>query len=116
MFKQLALVLILVLTLAVGSAFAAIDGQECTLKQNAKVIQVLGGNMLRGVIVPADIQISIGPEISEGMASSFNAMPMNEGMDWTGGNLGKIDVDFGDGNGPLPVMIVIKKEDVKDCK
>jgi len=116
MFKKLILVLALSLVLMVGGAFASEDGQVCTLIQGSKVLQLMPDQSTRPTIVPEDISINVGPEITAGMVEQFNtfSMRMGESMDWTGGNIGMIEIDFG--NGPVPLMLIFKNEDVKDCR
>ena len=111
MFKKL-LVLVLALFLFLSpAALACEDGQSGVLMKGMKVIQIMPDRSLRGVTVPSDVNINIGPELNEDMVQNLNSQT---DMDWTGGNLGIIEVDFG--QGPTPVMLVVKDSDVRDCK
>ena len=112
MFKKLVMCLVLVMFLAgpLNGLMAAEDGDECTLKKGMKVVQLLPDRSMRGIIVPADVDIKIGPEIPGSMVGRLNAL--GGGMEWTGGNMGMIEVDFG--NGPVPIMLIVKDSDV-DC-
>ena len=111
MFKKLCLVLILTLSLMVGGALACAPDDTCTIIKGSKIIQVMPDRSLRGVIVPDDIEISVGPELDAAMVANLNSQT---NMDWTDGNIGIIMVDFG--SGPTPVMVVVKETDVKDCQ
>ena len=112
MFKKLFLCLTLVLALTIGSSAIAMEGgQECTVIGGSKIIQVMNNMSLRGIVAPSDERITIGPELNETMVNNLNSQT---GMLWFEGHLAMIEVDFG--NGPVPVMIVVKVRDVKDCK
>ena len=111
MFKKLCLVLILSLALLVGSGLACQPDDTCTLMKGTKIVQVMPDGSLRGVVVPDDVEISIGPELTPEMVANLNSQT---NMDWTDGNIGVVMVDFG--TGPTPVMVVVKETDVKDCR
>jgi len=112
MFKKLFLVLVLVVFLmAPLSADALQSDQECTLIAGSRVVQVMPDRLLRGVIVPAETDILIGPEIPNDIIRELNS---KTNLDWTGSHVGMIQVDFG--QGPAPVMLFIKPSDVKDCE
>lgn len=113
MFKKLFLVLALVFALVivpVSGVMAADNGDQCTLKKGMKVIQLMPNKSMRGVTVPKDVAIEIGPEIPAAMVERLNSM--GSGMDWTSANMGIIEVDFG--RGAEPLMLVVKDSDV-DC-
>lgn len=109
--KRLLLVLTLALALAVSPIWAASPDDICTMIQGSKVIQIMPNKSLRGVLVPYDVEINIGPEINETMINNLNSQT---DMDWTGGNVGVIMIDQGRGLTPIP--LVVKDSDVKDCK
>ena len=111
MFKKLILVLTLVFALALP-AVAMEDGQQCTLIEGGRVIQILPDSSLRGVINPEDISVEIGPELTpEAVEMITNATREN---DWQGAHMGMVEVDLG--AGPYPCMIIIRPQYVKDCK
>ena len=113
MLKKLFLCLTLVLALMVGSSAIAMENeQECTMIKGSRIIQVMPNSSLRGVTVPEDIAITIGPELVPTMVNNLN--PQTPGVDWTGAHMGMVSVDFG--QGPMPLIVVVKVEDVKDCK
>ena len=113
MLKKLILCLTLVLALTIGSSAIAMENeQECTMIKGSRVVQVMPNTSLRGVTVPEDIDITIGPELVPTMVNNLNSQ--TPGVDWTGAHMGMISVDFG--QGPMPLVIVVKIGDVKDCK
>ncbi len=119
MFKKLMLCLVLVMALVAGpiggAAVAAEEGQTCTLLAGVKIIQIMPDRTLMGVITPGEISIAIGAEIDAEMVANLNNQSTGEhAMDWTGGNMGMVEYDFG--HGPVPLMLVIKDVDVRDCK
>jgi len=112
MLKKLFLCLILVLSLAIGSsALACEPDQVCTLIKGSKVIQIMPDRSLRGVTVPDDVEFTAGPELNPVMVDNLNSQT---DMDWNEGHMGMIMVDFG--QGPTPVILVVKPTDIKDCK
>lgn len=113
MLKKLFLVLALVLTIiCVGNLYAFEDKETCTLIEGAKVVQVLPDNTLRGIIVPESIEINIGPEIPQNVKDIIQGQ-LSGGMDWSEAHIGMIQVDFG--AGPIPLILIIKEIDVRDC-
>jgi len=115
MLKRLMLCLVLVIALVAGGidgVYAMEDGQTCTLLKGEKIIQILPDTSLRGVITPEESAILLGPELTEKIATRLNteAPP----FDWTGGHMALIEIDFG--GGPMPLMIVVRPENVKDCE
>jgi len=111
MFKRLVLCLTLVMILTVGPVIAMEEDQECTMIKGSKVIQMMPDRSMRGVTVPDDITITIGPELDEASVENLNSQ---NDMDWDGAHMGMIQVDFG--RGPEPLVIIVKTTDVKDCK
>jgi len=119
MFKKLMLCLVLVMALVAGpiggAALAAEDGQTCTLLGGVKIIQIMPDGTLMGVTTPGEISIKIGAEIDAEMVANLNSQSTGEHtMDWTGGNMGIVEYDFG--SGPVPLLLVVKDVDVRDCK
>jgi len=115
MFKKFTLCLLLVIALVVGpiggGVFAMENNQQCTLIAGSKILQILPDQSLRGVITPQDDTISIGAQITAEMAENLTRQV---GFNWTGAHIAMIEVDFG--TGPMPLMLVVRPENVKDCK
>jgi hypothetical protein len=116
MIKRLALALVLILALLVGSVPAAEDGQVCTLMAGEKIYQVMPDSNLKGVITPDALDRQIGQQIENSFAKYLNDLKMNKdvGIKWDGANMGMVMVDFG--GGPVPVMVLVRDSSVKDCK
>ena len=119
MFKKLVLFLVLVIALVAGpiggGVMAAENGQTCTLLAEVKVIQIMPDGALMSVVTPGELPIKIGAEIDADMVANLNRQSTgSNAMDWTGGNMGLVEFDFG--QGPVPLMLVVKDIDVRDCK
>jgi len=111
MFKKLILTLILVFVLAMPLS-AMEDGQQCTLIEGGRVIQIMPDHSLRGVINPEETSVDIGAELTPDAVDILtNATKDN---DWQGAHMGIVMVDIG--AGPFPCLIVIRPQYVKDCK
>ena len=115
MFKNLFICLALVMALVAGpiggGVYAMEDGQQCTVIGGEKILQILPDQSLRGVIVPQDNTIILGPQITAKMAENLTRQA---GFDWVGAHMALIEVDFG--AGPMPLMLVVRPQSVKDCK
>lgn len=115
MFKKLCLVLLLTLVLAFSSvSFAAEDGQTCTLKPSSKVLQIMPNRGLNPVLTQEAVTIEIGPEISQAQVDALNSMPINKDLDWNGANFGMVEIDFG--QGPVPIMLMVRDESLENCQ
>ena len=110
LFRTLLLTFLLLPLLVMASE----DGQTCTLIKNSKVIQLMPpgtGYTLRRVNVPEDILVKVSSEIPLKIAINLNKL--DKSMNWLGGNIGMIQIDFG--YGKVPILIMFKNTDVKDC-
>ncbi len=116
MFKKLTLCLVLVIALVFGpiggGIYAMEDGQQCTLIEGARVIQILPDHSLRGVINPEELSVDIGPELTPEAITTMSRATKE--TDWQGAHMGIVMVDLG--AGPFPCVIVVKPQYVKDCK
>jgi len=115
MLKKLILCLVLAMALVIGPiggvVMAMEDGQKCMLTKGSKVLQMMPNTSMRSVVVPEDISVEIGPELTLEMAMNLNKQT---DMDWSDGHTGMIEVDFG--QGPIPIIVIMKTIDVKECK
>ncbi len=115
MFKKLFICLTLIAMLfisPIAGVYAMEEGQECTIIKNAKIIQILPDRSFRGVISPAEVIVTVGAKLTPVMASKLNRISGE--INWNGGYMGLIEVDFG--NGLIPLLVVVRPEYVKDCK
>lgn len=116
MFKKLMLCLVLVMALIVGpiggGVYAMEKGQECTVLEGAKIIQILPDESLRGVTVPEDASITLGAKLESAQATTLNRATGED--DWQDAYMAIIEYNFGDGI--VPLLLVVKPHHVKDCK
>ena len=115
MLKKLLLCLVLTVALMIGGidgVYATEDGQDCTVLEGQKILQVMPDKSMRGVITPEEYTITLGPETAEKTVARLNKIAPP--FDWTGAHIALIVIDFG--NGPVPLMLVVRPENVKDCK
>jgi len=116
MLNKLLLCLVLITAIVFGpiggGIYAMETEQTCTVLEGQKIVQVMPDKSFRGVIVPEENLITLGPELNEKTVTRLNktAMP----FDWTGGHMAIIEIDFG--NGMMPLLIIVRPENVKDCK
>jgi len=116
MLNKLLLCLVLVAALVFGpiggGIYAMETEQTCTVLEQQKIIQVMPDKSLRGIVTPSEHTIALGPKLTEKVVTRLNktAMP----FDWTGGHMAIIEIDFG--NGMMPLLIIVRPENVKDCK
>lgn len=109
MFKNFLLALVLSLAL-VFSAQAADIGQECTIHQGSKIIQVMPDNSLRGIIVPEDSNVKVVKKLSVDWVEKLNNIT---DIDWEGSNIVILQYDFG--AGPVPLVLIIPANSL-DCE
>ena len=115
MVKRLLLCLVLTVALMIGGidgVYATEDGQECTVLGGQKILQVMPDKNMRGVITPEEYTITLGPEVQEKTVTRLNEIAPP--FDWSGAHIALIMVDFG--QGAVPLMLVVRPENVKDCK
>jgi hypothetical protein len=112
MFKKLLLVAVLVLGLAF-TATAMDIGQTCTMIYGAKVLLMVPGRGMKGVVVPEDTQATVLDIVPKDMVNVLNEQTQ---MDWTGSAAMTFSIDFNDGRGPQPIYVIVRAEDVKDCR
>jgi len=90
------------------------EGQTCTMIKGSKVIQIMPDKKLIAVTVPDDIDILLGKKLTPKMVTNLNTQSKQTKLNWIGSHIGIVEVDFG--TGLVPLTIVVKPIDVKDCK
>jgi len=101
--------------LTVSVCYAYTEGNMCTLKAGSKVMQVLPGNHIKPIIVPKDIDVKIGPTLTDDLVKFLDSLPVNKqnGVSYAGGSYGVVIVNFG--QGPMAIFLLIKDGDAINC-
>ena len=109
MFKKLCLVLTIALSIAVGGAWAAEEGQECTVPAGSKIFMMASTMDPLPVKPNRDINVTVDSEITEDLAKFFTKESTKYGipMEWAGAHVAKVY----DGK-----IIVVRDVDLKACK
>ena len=115
--KKLLMLTLIVFFMMTVVSFAAEEGQVCTLKEFAKVFQVMPNGGLRPTMVPESGEVEIGAEIEDDLVLMFNDFDRKNGItdtEWESGHYGILMHDFG--NGPTPIFMILKDSDVENCR
>jgi len=106
--------------LMVTMSYAVDVGQICTMKKGSTAVQKFPNPMMpyRGVIVPADQEVTVLAKISDQDYSQLEArMPPDQwNENWSTAFDVTFEYDFGGQSGKQVIFILIREADMKDCK
>lgn len=109
MFKKLALVLCLVLTLAISGVWGFSTDEECEVSVGSKIFLIPQPGKIVPVMANVPLKVTLGEVIPDGIATKLNEMSTKLGspMEWTGARIAVVSVD---GN-----LIVVREDNMNNC-
>ena len=106
---------IILFILLVTTSWAADIGQTCIMPKGIHAVQIMQNPFqpLRGVLVPEDETVTITGYIMEEHNAILKANDMN---DYDNAFVVEFGHDFEDGRGEQILKIIVRQNDLKDCK
>ena len=99
-------------------SFAADVGETCVMLKGRQGVQCMTNPFqpFRGVIIPEDETVLVtGPIVESDLAFLRANMP-GFTEDWSTAFYVEFEHDFGDGNPPQKLKVLIRPQDLTDCK